>query len=115
MTAAGNTPNPTPTNVDDPVAEGDTAPPDVQANGEPIQPTVVPAPLSLPGDPPIESGTPVGPVGSQTDMSRSLDRAEEAMDTVKTWKSTVKTIKQVMDIVGPIVKVCPASLFSTPR
>jgi hypothetical protein len=116
MTAPVNTLNPITTKVDNPVAEGGAAPPNVQASGEPMQPTDVTGPLSLSGDPPMESGTPVGPVaGSRTDMSHSLDRAEEAMDTVKTWKSTVETIKLVMDIVSPIVKVWPASLFSTLR
>jgi hypothetical protein len=100
-TAAGNTPNFSTTNLDNPVA---AAPPDVQASSEPIQSTV--ATLTLSSDLPIESSTPVGAVtDSRTDMSLSLDRAEEAMDTVKTWKSTIETIKQVMDIVGSIVKV----------
>jgi hypothetical protein len=116
MTPMVNTSNPTTANVDHPVPEGDASPPNVQASGELMQSTVVTAPPSLSVDPPIESGTPAGPVaGSQTDISRSLDRAEEAMDTVKTWKSAVETIKQVMDIVTPIVKVWPASLFSSLR
>jgi hypothetical protein len=117
MSAAVSIPDPATTNVDNPVAERGAAPPNVPASAEPMQSTAVTIPLPpLSGDPPIESSTPVGPVAdSQTDMSRSLDRAEEAMDNVKTWKSTVETIKQVMDIVSPIVKVWPVSLFSTFR
>jgi hypothetical protein len=44
-------------------------------------------------------------------MSRPLDRAEKAIDMVKSWKNTVDNIKQpeVMHIVGPTVKVCPIS------
>jgi hypothetical protein len=85
MTAAVSIPNPATTNVDHPVAERDDVLPNVQASGEPMQSTIVTALLFLPGDPPIESSTPVGPVAnSQTNMSRSLDRAEEAVDTVKT-------------------------------
>jgi hypothetical protein len=115
-TAAVSIPDPATTNVDNPVAERDPAPHDVQASGEPIQSTAVTSPLPPSGDPPIESSAPVGAVAdSRTDMSHSLDRAEEAMDTVKTWKSTVETIKKVMDIVGPILKVWLALLFSTLR
>jgi hypothetical protein len=45
-------------------------------------------------------------------LSSTLDRAEEAMDTIKTWKSAVAIIKQVMDHVSPIVEVCLASCLS---
>jgi hypothetical protein len=45
-------------------------------------------------------------VDNQTEMSRTLDRAGEALDTVKVWKTTANTIKWVMDTVSPILKVC---------
>jgi hypothetical protein len=115
-TAAVYTQNPIPTDVN-PVAEGDAARPSVQVSGETATAvTATLSPLSRTGDPPIESGALVGQVlDSQTEMSRSLDRAEKAMDTVKAWKSTVGTIKLVMDIIAPIVNVWPISLFSTHR
>jgi hypothetical protein len=115
ITAEVYTQNPTPTNVNNPVTEQDAAPPSVQVSDEiTTAVTATLSPSSRTGDSPIESGASVGPVAdSQMDMSRSLDRAEKAMDTVKTWKSTVGTIKVVMDIVAPIVKVWPVSLFST--
>jgi hypothetical protein len=49
------------------------------------------------------------------EVSRTLDRAEEAMNTVKTWKNAVAIIKRVMDAVSPIAEVCPMSesLFPT--
>jgi hypothetical protein len=117
VTATVYTQNPTPANVDNPVAERDPAPPSVQVSGDTATAgTATLSPLFRTGDPPIESGAPVGPAAdSQTNMSRSLDSAEEAMDTVKTWKSTVGTIKLVMDIVAPIMKVLPNALFSTLR
>ena len=101
--------------MDKSVAERHAAPLNVQVSGESMQSTAVITPRRPPsGDPLIERSTPVGPVAdSQTDMSRFLDRAEEAMDTVRTWKSAVKAIKHVMDVVGPIMKVWHASLFST--
>ena len=53
-----------------------------------------PTPLSRTDDLSIQTGTLVGPVAdSQTKMSRTLNRAEEAMDTVKTWKNAVDIIK----------------------
>jgi hypothetical protein len=60
----------------------------------------------------IQSGTLMGPIAdSWTKMSRTLDRAEEAMDTVKTWKNAVDIIKRVMDTVSPVLEVCPISSF----
>jgi hypothetical protein len=97
----------------DPAQEG-AASPILQSNSEAIQPTEVTAPLSLSqtSDLPIESSTPVGPVAdTRTEMSHTLDSAEEAMDAVKTWQSAVNVIKQVMDHVGPIVTVCLISFF----
>jgi hypothetical protein len=79
-----------------------------------MQLTTVTAPLSpssradLPGG----GSTPVGPVAdSHTEMSRTLDSAEEAVDAMKTWKSAVDVVKQVMDHVGPIVKVSLTSVL----
>jgi hypothetical protein len=74
----------------------------------------VTAPLSSSrtGNLPIGGSTPVGPAAdTRTEMSHTLDSAEGAMDAVKTWKSAVHVIKQVMDHVGPIVTVCLTSLF----
>jgi hypothetical protein len=90
--------------------------PAVQSTGELMQPTEVitqrsPSPRA--GDLPIEAGTSVGAVAeNQTEMSRTLECADEAMDTLKTWKSAIGVIKRVMDNIGPIVKVC---LISLPR
>jgi hypothetical protein len=57
-------------------------------------------------DPPIESGTPAGAVvDSQMEMSRTLERTEEALDAVKIWGSAVDIIKRVMDAVSPIAEV----------
>jgi hypothetical protein len=65
----------------------------------------------------IESGASVsvGAVAaSQTGISRPLDLAEEAVDTVTIWRSAVNVIKQVRDTVSPVVKeVCPIPFFST--
>ena len=89
----------------------------VQSNNESKQPTTV-TPLSQTGDIPIEGDTPVGRVeDSQTKLSSALDSAEEAMDTMKTWKvavGVIDVVKQVMDHVGPIVKVCLRSNFADP-
>jgi hypothetical protein len=52
---------------------------------------------------------------SQTKLSRALDSAEEAMDTMKTWKVAIDVVKQVMDHVGPIIKVCLRSFLPIPR
>jgi hypothetical protein len=43
---------------------------------------------------------------SQVEMSHTLDHAQEVVDAMKTWESAVGVIKQVMDHVGLIVKVC---------
>jgi hypothetical protein len=62
-------------------------------------------------DVPMENGTPVRLLAdSPTEVSRILDRAEEATDTVKAWKNAVDLIKRVMDTVRPIVEVCIFSL-----
>jgi hypothetical protein len=47
-------------------------------------------------------------VVSQSEMSRTLGRAEEAMeamDTIKAWKKAIDVMKQVMDTVDPIAEV----------
>jgi hypothetical protein len=66
-------------------------------------------PLSQTHDVPTEGDTPVGPVsGSQAEMSRTLDRAEESMEsmnTMKAWQSAIDVVKQVMDTVDPIAEV----------
>jgi hypothetical protein len=51
----------------------------------------------------IESSSLVGPVAdsqAETETSRTLDRAEEAMDTVKICKNTIDILMQVMDAVS---------------
>jgi hypothetical protein len=57
----------------------------------------------------------MGPVpDGQTEMSRTLDRAEEAMkamDTMVAWKSAIDVIKQVLDAIGPIAEVCLTSIM----
>ena len=114
-TTAVNTPSPRMADPDDPVAQEGATPPVVQSNSESMQPMGVTAPLSLPqtGDLPIEGSTPVGPTtDTRTEMSHTLDSAEGAMETVKTWKNAVNVIKQVMDHVGPIVKVCVKFFFA---
>ena len=116
MTAGVDIPNPTIAHRDEPVAIGGATGSTAQVGDNikqlteaiPLSPFLRTADLL-----PIESGTPVGPVvGTQTEMSSTLDRVEEAIDTVKTWKGTVDIIKRVMDIVGPIVQVSPVFLFS---
>jgi hypothetical protein len=91
-----------------------SARPTIQSNNEPMQPTTVTGPLSRTGDIPIEGDTPVGCVedGQTKLLSRALDSAEEAMDTMKTWKVAIDVVKQVMDHVGPIIKVCLRLLFA---
>jgi hypothetical protein len=60
----------------------------------------------------IASGAPVEPVvGNQRNISHTLDHAEDAMNMVKTWKSTVNVIKCVMDTIGPIADVCSISFL----
>jgi hypothetical protein len=89
-TAAINT---TPSDLDDAVDESSTTTPAIQ---------------SMAANAPVSSlsqgGTPVKPL-ADSQMSSSLDRAEEAMDTMKSWKTAVSVIKQVMDHVSPIVEV----------
>jgi hypothetical protein len=112
---AANTLNPRMADFDDRAAEGGAACPIVQSN-KIMQSTQVDAQLSpspRTGDLSIGGGTPVGPaMDSQKEMCCRLDSAEDAMDTVKTWKGAVDVIKQVMDHVGPVVKVCVTPLLS---
>jgi hypothetical protein len=113
-----NTQDPT-TVVDDPLTEGGAASGIVQSNNETTLPKTDTAPLfpssgSGTGGVPIGTGTPasVRPVAeSQAEMSHTLYSAEEAMDAIKTWKSAVGVVKQVMVHVGPFVKVCITSFF----
>jgi hypothetical protein len=104
--------------MDNPVTGG-VMRPIVQSKIDTAQPTAVTFPTSYfssTGNLPIESGTPVARLaGRQTEMSRTVDRAEEDTDTVKAWKSAVNNIKWVKDTVNPTVNVCPLSLFSTIR
>jgi hypothetical protein len=89
--AAVNTPNPTTSGLDDPVDEGVVSSPTVQSNSvTPHTEVTVPLSLSQTHDLPIKSGT---PVDSQTEMSRSLDHAQQVVDAVKTWESAVGVIK----------------------
>lgn len=119
MSAEVDIPNPTMTHRDEPFAGGGARRSAAQVDNKIKQVTEATSlsPFLRTADPlPIESGTPVGPVvGTQTEMSSTLDRAEEAIDTVKTWKGTVDIIKRVMDIVGPIVHVSPCCFFSILR
>jgi hypothetical protein len=111
LTVAVNTPNPTPAETadsDNPAAERGATRRIVGSHNETDQPTAVTTPLSRAGDPPAAICAPVEPIlDSRTNISHTLDHAEEAMDTVKTWKSTVNVIKWVMDTIGPIADVCP--------
>jgi hypothetical protein len=113
LTVAVNTPNPTPAETadsDNPAAERGATRRIVGSHNEP--PMAVTTPLSRTDDPPVASGAPVEPIlDSRTKISHTLDHAEEAMDTVKMWKSTVNVIKCVMDTIGPIADVCPISFF----
>ena len=105
VTGSDDAPNPGMSDLDNPVAEEGAAP-STDTTG-PAAFTTALSSSSRTGTAPIESGTPVAPiVDSQMEMSRTLDRAGEALDTVKTWKTTVSTIKCVMDTVSPILKVC---------
>jgi hypothetical protein len=115
LTAAVNNPNPTTTDLDNPVVGG-AARPAVRAYSETMQPRAVTAPLSplsRPGDLPVEGSTAVRPVvDNQTEASRTvLHRTEEATNTMKTWNSAVEVIRRVMDAVNPIAEVCPISLL----
>jgi hypothetical protein len=114
MAAAVNTPNHMSIDPGSPFAEGAAAPAAVQPINEAMQSTVVTLPLSRAGDLSIEGGTPLEPVAvSQMDMSSTLDRVEEALDTVKTWKSAADAIKRVMDTVSPILQVCSIYFLTT--
>ena len=107
MTAAVNTPSPTTTNLGNLVAEGSAVCPTVQANNETMHRTVVTGP-----QPPLSrTGNLQVPVEGVA-VLHALDRAEEVMDMVKTWKNTVDVIKRVMNTIGPIVKVCPITFVS---
>jgi hypothetical protein len=104
--------DPVTTELGDSAAEGDAVRPSIQFNDETRQSMVVTAslsPLSQTLDLPIEGDTPVRPVVvSQAEMSRTLGRAEEAMeamDTMKAWKTAIDVVKQVMDNVDPIAEV----------
>ena len=118
LTVAVNTPNPTPAemaemaDLDNPAADRGATGRIVRSCNETVQPTAVITPLSRTGDPLVANGAPVEPiVDSWTKMSHTLNHAEEAMDTVKTWKSTVNVIKCVMDAIDPIADVCPIFLL----
>jgi hypothetical protein len=75
------------------------------ANPKPAETADLGSPAAEKG---VRSGAPVEPVvDNRAEISHALDHAEEAMDTVKTWKSTVNVIKCVMDTIGPIADVCP--------
>jgi hypothetical protein len=118
-TATDNTPN---LRMDNPVAEGGGTRSIVQSDTEAAGIAAGTAPTShlsrTADDTLIERGTSVsgGTVAaSQTGMSRPPDLAEEAIDTMKTWRSVVNVMKQVMDTVSPVVvkEVCPIPSFST--
>jgi hypothetical protein len=89
-TAAAHTPDSSTANPEDRVAEGGAPPPTDQAN----------------------SDAPEGVADNQREMLRTLDCAEEAMDSVETWKNAVDIIKRVMDTVSSILGVCPPSFLS---
>jgi hypothetical protein len=100
LTAAINMPNPASSDLHEAVDESNTASPTIQLISDVMQPVAVNAPLpSL-----SQGGTPMWPA-ADSQMSGSLDRAEEAMDMMKSWKTAVSIIKQVMDHVSPIVEV----------
>jgi hypothetical protein len=106
--AADNSPIPTSTPVDpgNPVAEGDAAHLTVQTDNESNQRAADPALLSQTRNLPIESGPSVRAVpDSQTEMSDTLDGAQRAFDTMKTWSNAVEKVKLVMDTVSPIAEV----------
>jgi hypothetical protein len=114
-TTVVNIPSPRTADPDDLVDQEGAAPPIVQSNSEAMQPTEVTSPLSLSltGGLPIEGSIFVGPAtDTRAEMSHTLDIAEEAMDAVKTWRSAVYVIKQVMDHVGPMVTVCLTPLLA---
>jgi hypothetical protein len=92
LNVAANTPGPMTTALDNPGAEEGGA---------------------RRGGLPTGGNTPVGPVpDGQAEMSRTLDRAEEAMkamDSMMAWKGAMNVIKQVLDAIGPIAGVCLTS------
>jgi hypothetical protein len=114
MTAADNATRTTMVDLNNLVAEEGAAPP--TSTMRPTAATdatrVPPSMATLPVRDEEDRGV---VADSQTEMSHALDRAEEALDTVKTWKATVSTIKRVMDTVSPILKVCTTSFPSTLR
>jgi hypothetical protein len=111
-TAAINNPNSTTVNLENSVAEGGSARQPVQSSSVTIQPPTVTLSPSSQADLPVEGSTPVGPVAdSYMEMSSTLDSAQ-AVDAMKTWKSAVDVVKQVMNHVGPIVNVCLTSFLS---
>jgi hypothetical protein len=65
---------------------------------------------ACPGDLPTGGNTPVGQgQDGHTEISRTVDRAEEAMkgmDTMTAWEGAIGVIKQVLDTIGPIAEVC---------
>jgi hypothetical protein len=107
MDAAASTPNNIGTTVDsgNHIAEGDAARPVVQTNNETMQPAAVTPPLSpLPYS---SNSIVVGSVAdNQTEMSDTLNNAEIALDTMRTWSSAVEKVKCVIDAVSPIAEVC---------
>jgi hypothetical protein len=96
LNVAANTPSPTTAAPDDPGAEEGGA---------------------RPGDLPTGGNTPVRPgTDGQTEMSRTLNRAEnamKAMDTMMAWKGAINVIKQVLDAIGPIADVCLTTILRT--
>jgi hypothetical protein len=118
LTGVVNTQSPMAAHI--PVAEGSSVRHTVSTNTEAMQLTSLSVPISpssQKGDLPIESGASVLPVAdrplSDTDTPRAtLRRAEEAINTIKTWNSAVNVVKLVMDTVGPIAAVCPESAFN---
>jgi hypothetical protein len=109
MTAVVNSPILTSTPVDpgNSFADGGAAHPTVQTDNEPMERAADPALLPQTSNLPIEGGPSVGAVpDSQTDMSNTLDGAEKAFETMKTWSNAVEKVKCVIDVVGPIAEVC---------
>jgi hypothetical protein len=96
--------------MDDLVAEEVVSCPTVQSTSQVMSPTEVTVPLSLSQthDLPIKRGT---PVDSQAEMSHTLDHTQQVVDAMKSWESAVGVIKQVMDLVGPIVNVLYLTSF----
>jgi hypothetical protein len=71
-----------------------------------MQPTTITTSLPRKGGLSIGNGTPVGAVtDSQPEMTRTLDRAEEALGMMELWISAINVIKWVLDVVSPIAEV----------